>query len=382
MKAGGLGMSGKSSDRYALVMAGGSGQRFWPKSRKNRPKQLLSILGEKTMLEQTLERIAPLCPPENILIVTNAEYEEPVRVLAEGIPGENIIGEPFGRDTSACVGLSAAWVRARNPEGLIGVVSADHVIHDVDQFRACFDDIFDLVARRDCLMTIGVTPEFPATGYGYIQVGEVIENPTGETVFHEVQRFHEKPCEEEARRYLASGEFLWNAGTFAWSCGAIWDAMASHTPELAAASSRMQPFLEKGTAPEELYPVLRREYEQLAKRPVDKAIMQQAGNVVVARARFDWDDVGAFPSLEKHFPLDDHGNLIRDAVFEQVDCRDCIVLGDAGDAEKILIGGIGLEGMMIVRTPDALLICPKNKAQDIKHLVEKIGKNRELESWT
>ncbi|MDD8050636.1 MAG: mannose-1-phosphate guanylyltransferase [Verrucomicrobiota bacterium] len=375
-------MSGQNAHGYALVMAGGSGLRFWPKSRRSRPKQLLRITGGQTMIEQTLDRISPLFAPEHILIVTNAEYADAVRELCPAVPSENVIGEPFGRDTWACVGLAAAWVRARDPEGVIGVVSADHVIHNRDGFAACFHDILALVAQRNCLMTIGVTPEHPATGYGYIQIGDQLTSTPGQTRFHEVLRFHEKPTQSEAEGYLASGDFLWNAGTFAWSCASIWAAMEAHTPELFQAAVRFEHAFAAGASQDALDEVLKEEYGRLDKRPVDKAIMQPANNVVMARADFDWDDVGAFPSLDKHFPHDEQGNLVQDVIFAQVDCKDCIVLGESSETDPLLIGGIGLEGMMIVRTPDAILVCPKDRAQDIKKLADQIGRKPGLARWT
>ena len=356
-------------NRYIIIMAGGKGERFWPVSRQATPKQLITLLGDRSFLQQAADRVLPLAPVENILIITNALQAPAVRKQLPNIPRENIIGEPCGRDTCAAVTLGAALVAARNPEAVMAVLPADHVIPDESRFQQVLSDALDLAAQREVIVTIGIKPTEPATGYGYIHTGAPLDLDPAKfkTPFFQALRFVEKPSYEKAIAYLESGEYRWNAGMFVWSCRTIIRGLAAHQPEMATACERWQ----KTLTPLAIQRVLAGEYPAIKKISIDFALLEKADNVVVADGSFGWDDLGAWTALARHLNPDTEGNCaVADLI--QVDSERNIVF----DGRKKKGGPIALVGMhdtVVVQTDDALLVGDLKQAQKIKDLVAKLA---------
>lgn len=356
------------SKQYLVIMAGGRGERFWPKSRLRRPKHLLPIVGDKPMLAQTVERLEGLLPKENIVIITNREQRDAVLEVCPDIPPGNIVAEPVGRDTAAAVGLATILVKQRDADAILGILPADHVIHDTAGFQEVLRCAFAAAERREVLVTIGIEPHEPATGYGYVQRGDLLEEVDGKPVYG-VQRFVEKPDRQTAEEYLKSGDYFWNAGMFVWSVAAIERAFSKHAPELQEGLQLLEAGLREG---EELENLLESVYPKLQKISIDYAVMEKAGNLAMLTASFDWDDVGSWPAAARHFEADADGNVARgEVVLEK--SRGNIVFS-SGDH---LVAALGVEDLIIIHTGDATLICRKDQAQDIKKVVTKVAEKAE-----
>jgi mannose-1-phosphate guanylyltransferase len=363
-------MSGMNhKNRYIIIMAGGKGERFWPVSRQAAPKQLITLLGGRSFLQQAVDRVRALAPLGNILIITNAVQAAAVRKQLPEIPRENIIGEPCGRDTCAAVTLGAALAAARNPDAVLAVLPADHVIPEEVRFQHILSDALDLAAQREVIVTIGIKPAEPATGYGYIQIGAPLDAGPARfhTAFFHARRFVEKPAHEKAVEYLASGEYRWNAGMFVWSCQTFTRGLAAHQPEMAAACERWR----KTLTPRAINKVLAAEYPAIKKISIDFALMEKAANVVVADGAFAWDDLGAWTALARHLAPDAQGNCaVADLV--QVDSERNIIF-DARKKNRTPVALVGVREMVIVQTDDALLVADLKQAQKIKELVAKLA---------
>ena len=292
---------------YAVIMAGGRGERFWPLGTSRRPKQFLTLVGEEPLLVQSVRRLDGLIPPERLLIVTSEALVDETRRLAAGVPPGNVFGEPFGRDTAAAIATGAAMVRARDPRGVLAILTADQVIGDLPLFHSTLRESLRLAAERDVLLTIGIPPRSPSTAYGYIDAGDRIESRDG-IAFHAVRRFVEKPDRPTAERYVAEGHFYWNSGMFIWSLDALDRALRRHAPALADLTARLAP--EAAAAGPAFAAAVRAEYERLPKISIDYALMEKADNIVMARGPFAWDDVGSLPALANHFAPDADGNIV------------------------------------------------------------------------
>lgn len=357
------------SSRYVVIMAGGRGERFWPQSRQQKPKHLLPIVGDKPMLAQTVERLKGFVPEKNVLIITNREQLEAVRGICPSLPIENIVAEPVGRDTAAAVGLAMVLVKDRDPAAAFAMLPADHVIHDVQAFQETLEKAFVFAEENDKLLTIGIPPTYPATGFGYIQKGEELVKVQGETVY-DVRRFVEKPDQQTAEDYLASKDYFWNAGMFVWKGEVIEKAFADYTPGLHHGLLKLSRALAEK---QDLDDLLGELYPDLDKISIDYAIMEKSPEVATLQAGFDWDDVGAWPAVSSHYPADKAGNVIKGTGIVQ-EGRNNLIFSEGDHA----VTAIGVEDLIIVHTPDATLICPKNKAQEIKKLVQELGKSEEL----
>jgi mannose-1-phosphate guanylyltransferase len=353
-----------SKQRYVIIMAGGKGERFWPQSRLSRPKHLLPIVGDKPMLTQTVERLEGMIPAEQVMIITNAEQRDAVLEICPMLPPENVIAEPVGRDTAAAVGLATVLVQQRAPEAAFAMLPADHVVHDIAGFQRTLESAFSAAEQDDALVTVGIKPEYPATGYGYIQRGEAVAEAAGADVYA-VSAFKEKPDSATAVAYLKSGDYYWNAGMFFWRVPVIAAEFADHTPGLWQALGAIRKGLEAGDA---LDGLLAQHYPQLEKISIDYAIMVKASTVRVIESGFDWDDVGEWPAVARHFPHDDNDNVCRGEV-ELHDCSGNIVISN--DAHVVAL--VGVKDLIVVRTGDATLVCPKDRAQDIKALVKQLS---------
>src|ERR1041385_7283409 len=272
-----------TKDRFVIIMAGGRGERFWPVSRERTPKQLIKLLGGRSFLQQAVDRVLPLVPIKNVLIITNEAQAPEVRKQLPKLPKDNVIAEPVGRDTCAAVTLGAALVGARSTTGVMAVLPADHLIPEEKKFQHVLGDAFDLASRGQAIVTIGIKPTEPATGYGYIRVGEPLPAPEGvkryKTVFHRAEQFVEKPFFEKAVGYVNSGLYRWNAGMFIWSFVTITEGLQKHQPEMFEACQR---WFKVANQPAKLAKVLRKEYPVLKKVSIDYALMEHAHNVIVA----------------------------------------------------------------------------------------------------
>ncbi len=288
-------MQTNDKDRFVIIMAGGRGERFWPLSREKMPKQLLTLLGKRSFLQQAVDRVLPLVPMKNIFIITNAAQAAEVRKQLPKLPKANVVAEPVGRDTCAAVTLGAALVGARSTTGVMAVLPADHVIPEEKKFQQVLGDAFDLAAQGQAIVTIGIKPNEPATGYGYIQTGNVLPTPSGakktKTTFFKAERFVEKPHYDKALEYVNSGQYRWNAGMFVWSFITVTNGLEKHQPEMFAACQR---WFKVANNPAKLAKVLAKEYPTIKKVSIDYALMEKAQNVVVADGAFEWDDLGAW----------------------------------------------------------------------------------------
>ena len=348
-----------SGPLYALILAGGSGERFWPLSRKARPKQLLSLLSEETLLQATLRRLEGLVPNENVVVLTNVEQETAVRQLLPQLAKENIVAEPAKRDTAAAIALGVGWVAARARHATMIVLPADHLIHDTAGFHRTLRAAAEAAIATRELVTIGIKPSWACPGFGYIEQGAPIaSNKPGEPQVYEVERFREKPSAELAETFLQQGNFRWNAGMFIWAIPAILGAFERHAPALAEFVGRLH-------GGHDFETLLRDVFPKLPKISIDYAILEKARRVLVVEAAFDWDDVGSWPAVAKYLPTDGAGNASNTAVHA-FEAGNNIVFSDGG---KRLVALMGVSDLIVVQTPDALLVCNRHEAERIKQLV-------------
>ena len=365
------------NDRFVIIMAGGRGERFWPLSREKMPKQLLTLLGKRSFLQSAVDRVLPLVPLKNIFIITNEAQAAAVRKQLPKLPKDNVVAEPVGRDTCAAVTLGAALVGARSTTGVMAVLPADHVIPEEKKFQQVLSDAFDLAAQGQAIVTIGIKPNEPATGYGYIQTGNELPTPAGakklKTIFYKAERFVEKPNFETALEYVNSGQYRWNAGMFVWSFITVTNALEKHQPEMFAACQR---WFKVAANPAKLAKILAKEYPEIKKVSIDYALMEKAQNVVVADGAFEWDDLGAWPALARHLKPDAEGNCaVGD--FIHVDAARNLIF-DARTKNRTPIAIVGLRDSILVQTDDAVLLAHKSQAQKIKELVKKLGAEARL----
>jgi mannose-1-phosphate guanylyltransferase len=367
-------------DRFVIIMAGGRGERFWPVSREKTPKQLITLIGGRSFLQQAVDRVTPVVPIENVYIITNEVQADTVRKQLPKLPKGNVVAEPVGRDTCAAVTLGAAIVGARSTTGVMAVLPADHVIPDDKKFQQVLSDCFDLASRGQAIVTIGIKPTEPATGYGYIHMGEQLPPPTGlkpyKTPFHRVLRFVEKPHYDKAVEYVESGNYRWNAGMFIWSFVTITEGLQKHQPEMAEACHRW--FKVAGTP--RLAKVLAKEYPDIKKISIDFALLEHAQNVVAAAGDFEWDDLGSWTALGRHLKPDAAGNCAV-ADFIHVDAERNIVF-DARTKNRTPIAIVGLRDSILVQTDDATLVAHKSQAQKIKELVKRLADDKKYKKLT
>jgi mannose-1-phosphate guanylyltransferase len=346
------------AERYAVIMAGGRGERFWPLSTSKCPKQLLALVGDKALIAQAVDRLSGLIPPENVFVVTNADLVEATQQAAPMLPAENIVGEPIGRDTAAAVACGGALVAARDPKGVFSILTADQVMGDLDVFKATLKGGMDLAEQNEILVTIGIQPTFPSTGFGYIESGDEFGSADG-VQYKQAVRFVEKPDEKTAQTYLDTGRFFWNSGMFIWSVPTLDKAFAAHCPEMKLLMDELTEYAARG----EIIQGMDKTYPSLDKISVDYALMEKADNIVMACGTFTWDDVGSWPALEGHFAQDDRGNTLI-GECEQIDSKNNIIY-----SKDRVTAVIGAEDLIVVQAEGVTLVCPKDRAQDIKQMV-------------
>ena len=348
------------SNAFAVIMAGGSGTRFWPASRGSRPKQLLPLAGgDEPLVTATVRRIVPLIPPDRIYVVTSEKLAASTRAALPEVPQDNVLCEPVGRNTAPCVGWAAAHVRRRDPKGVIAVLPADHHIADEQGYVEVLRRALSAAEGGD-VVTVGITPSRPETGYGYIETGEEIAEGV-----HRARRFVEKPNRQRAEQFLAAGCFLWNSGMFFFRADVILSAIAKHLPGL---SEALDAFDEAATRGEE-DAVVRERYAGLPSVSIDHGVMEKAERVAVVPGSFGWSDLGSWMSAWELSPRDPLGNAVRGEVVT-VDARGCYVSAPAGK----LVALVGVRDLVVVDTEDALLVVPKEYAQDVRDVVEELKK--------
>ncbi|MCB2190686.1 MAG: mannose-1-phosphate guanylyltransferase [Deltaproteobacteria bacterium] len=348
---------------YAVIMAGGSGTRFWPASRQKRPKQLLTLTGERSLLQQTVDRLGPLAPPERVLVVTGSMHTDEVLEQLPELPPENILSEPMGRNTAAACGLAAAWVARRDPGAVCLVLPADHLIIDEALFLSTLGRAAELAAEQKVLVTLGLTPRFPATGFGYIETGEVADPQP--PVISQVAAFHEKPDLATAEEYLESGRHLWNSGMFAWRAEVLLNELDKHLPELSRGLAELSPSLCGPGQDESLECV----YPDLPSISVDHGVLEKSSCLRVVKADFGWSDVGSWEAMSELWELDHHGNACREGK-EQIHAVDSH--GNLVSADGRLAALLGVKDLVVVVTDDVVLVAPRSKCQDVGRLLDEL----------
>ncbi len=353
-------------NNYAIIMAGGVGSRFWPWSRNSRPKQFLDILGTgKSMLEQTFSRLEPVCPVENLLIVTNEQYGEEILRLLPGLPAENILTEPVMRNTAPCIAYGAYKIQKKNPLARILVAPADHLILKEELFHRVVEGGFAYATDRNTLLTIGIRPHRPETGYGYIKaVEQKTLKSTADFSLHPVERFTEKPQLETAKRFLSEGGYYWNSGMFIWTVSSILKAFDAYLPEMNQLFIRHLEKIDTPAEPQAIKDI----YESCPSVSIDYGIMEKADNVSVICTDMGWSDVGTWGSLYEHSHLDDHRNAVRAEQVILDDSHGCIIRVPGHKAAVIQ----GLKDYIVVDEDNALLICKKQDEQKIRDYVKRV----------
>ncbi len=355
----------------AVIMAGGVGERFWPKSRRRHPKQLLDLTGRGSMIALTVDRLQGLCEPSEIYVITNVEQRGAIVSELDGrVPADNVIGEPQGQNTAPCIGLAALLLRRDHGDKAMVVLPADHLVEPTDEFQDHLRRAADYVEANGGLLTFGVTPTRPETGYGYIKTGDTVDSKDGRTILH-AEAFLEKPDAETAATFLASGEHLWNSGMFAWRVDTILDEIATHLPELDAVLSRIESAL--GTRP--LDDVLQLHYPDAPSISIDYGVMEKSSHVVVMRADFKWNDVGSWEFMRDINAADSDGNVtVGDHVL--IDAK-----GNTVVSRDKLVAILGVDDLVVVDGGDTLLVCHRDRVQDVKQVVQAL-RDRSHDSLT
>lgn len=342
--------------RYAVIMAGGQGTRLWPAARRETPKQLQRLIYEEPLIAVTVNRLAAGFDRDHILVVTAQRYADPIRAHLPDIPPDNVMSEPFGRNTAAAIAMTAFRIAREDPEGMLAVFPADHVILHPDILLRAVDFGMELARDHD-VVDIGVPPGHAETGYGYIELGEVITSHDGLDA-HRVKRFVEKPSLERAQEYLQAGNYMWNSGMFVWQARRFLDQLHTHLPQTYEA---LDAAFRDGSRP-----ALQQAYEGIQDISVDYAIMENVSDVVAIPADFGWRDIGDWNALYELMDHDDNGNA-SEGTAVMLDTRDSGFL-----APHKLVAAIGIEDLIVVDTPDVLLLVRRDRAQDVKKILDEL----------
>ena len=355
---------------HAIIMAGGSGTRFWPASRRLRPKQLLALSGEQTMLQGTMTRLGDLVPPERQMILTNRDLVRAVAKQLPNLPAENVVGEPCKRDTAPCIGLAAALVQHRDPDAIMAVMPSDHVIRSNEQFQSGLAAAEQLIIEAPTrIVTFGIRPTYPAESFGYIQRGGSIQAPasnrsSASIAAFEVQSFREKPDRSTAQKYLDSGTYYWNSGIFVWRASTILDALKTNVPEM---FEHLQCIAE-AIGSDQYESVLEREFTAIDGTSIDYAVMEGYRNVVTIEAPFSWDDLGSWQSLSRLNEPDNDQNTVVGKHLS-IDSSGCIIVSESDHT----IATIDVQDLIVVQTKDATLVAPKHAEERVREIVQRLG---------
>jgi mannose-1-phosphate guanylyltransferase len=347
---------------YAVIMAGGIGARFWPRSKKKSPKQLLKIVGENTMIQETVKRINGLVPKENILIVTNEIQKPGIMEQLPEIPVENIIVEPFGRNTAACIGLASIIIQKRSPDAITFVMPADHIIKDNEKFLETLKTAAKFSSEKNALVTIGIQPTRPETGYGYIQIDE----DSGKNNVYKVLTFAEKPNYATAVNFMKSGDFFWNSGMFIWKIDTILNEISNLMPDLFEGLIQIKEQINNPDFPNKLTEI----YGHLKSISIDYGIMEKSDKVYLVKGIFSWSDVGSWEAVYELSNKDADGNVKVGTVYTDMALDSYIYSPDK------LTAVIGLDNVIVINCNNALLICKRDKAQDVKNVIDYLKLNK------
>lgn len=354
---------------YAVIMAGGIGTRFWPRSRYELPKQFLTILGNQTLIQATFDRLHKIIPRQQIFVVTTGTQSQQVRTQLPLLPAENLIVEPKGKNTAPCIGLAAIMLKRIDPEAVMVVLPSDHRIQREEQFYAVLKAAEQFALKNDSLITLGIRPTYASTGYGYIQLNGQADEIDGLPIF-KVKTFAEKPDATTAQRFIDSGDFLWNSGMFIWRVNAILRAIEELLPELYDGLMEIEKHWGKPSQNE----VIKKVFCQIKSISIDYGVMEQSKNVYVLKGDFDWNDVGSWEEVYKISDKDENGNVLIGNHFTK-DSQRCYI-----DSPHRFIATVGVDDLIIVDAGDALLICRRDRAQQVKDLVEAM-KRKNLEQY-
>lgn len=344
----------------AYIMAGGSGERFWPLSTPERPKQLLKLFSDKSMIRETVDRILPLIPAEMIFIGTNIKQAKAILEELPMLSEENIVIEPSFKDTAAAIGYGALYIKNKVKDACMVVLASDHLIKNSDNFRQTIQMAAEEAINNKTIVTLGIKPGFAETGYGYI---EIVESIKLENVYP-VERFWEKPNKERAEEYVASGNFLWNSGMFIFNVDTILEEIERYMPRHYLILEEINQEIMKGYNKEELCTRTAVSFEKFQKTSIDFGIMERSIKIKVIPSDFGWNDIGSFNALMDVFEPDDQGNVVRNSRLRGIDCKDNVIITDSYD-----VGAIGVSHLVIVQTNGKLLVCNKDRAQEIKKIL-------------
>jgi mannose-1-phosphate guanylyltransferase len=347
---------------YAVIMAGGIGSRFWPRSKERSPKQLLQIFGENTMIQDTVHRLNGIVDKEDIYVVTNKLQKPEIVNQLTDVPAENIIEEPFGRNTAACIGLAAVIIQNKDPEAVMMVLPADHVIKDIDEYHKTLKSAAEFAYHEKGLLTIGIVPTRPETGYGYIQVDD---NSVKDNIF-KVLTFAEKPNYATAVRFLESGDFLWNSGMFIWRADVILDEMRMYLPDLYAGLQVIKSSLSR----DDFDKVLHNVYGQIKNISIDYGVMEKSQRVFLTKGSFSWSDVGSWEEVYQLTDKDENGNAVKGNVF--YDKTSDSYIYSPGKFTAV----VGADNLIVINTDEALLIVRRDQCQDVKKVVDYLKINK------
>lgn len=358
---------------YAVIMAGGSGTRFWPKSTQKLPKQFLSLFGKGTMIQNTAQRIEPLIPQEQVLVVTNEKYVDIVKEQLPKVPHANIVGEPVAKNTAPCVAIAAEMLYKNDPEAVMVVLPADHQIQDPEKFNTYLKAAIKKAESGHSLVTIGINPGRPETGYGYIHANNTIQEDFNSKPVHPVRGFKEKPDKETAQKFLEAGEYYWNSGMFIWKAKTILDEFESHLPEM---------YEQVKSAGKNLYgedheAAINQFYRSCESVSIDYGIMEHATNVFVVPGEFGWNDVGSWTAVYELGEKNASGNVIKAKNVTSSKAEKNLIYSNSGK----MISVVGLDGVAVVETEDAILVCKLDKAQNVKEIVQQLKDREEFQKY-
>ena len=341
-----------------VIMAGGKGERFWPLSRINRPKQLINFVGKETLLQESINRIKPMVKGNNILIATTEELVQPIKKYISNFPKENIITEPVGRNTAPCLAMANVYAEQFDSDPTIVVLTSDHLIWDKNRFREAVKSAVKKAEEEECLVTFGMIVERPETGFGYIEREKKVNGNYPVSIYR-VKKFIEKPSSKKAKEYMSSGRYFWNSGIFVWKSSSLKNAFKKFSPEIYDFMRRLSKYIGKKNEKT----MLRKMFYELPSISIDYAVMEKADNVYVVEGDFGWDDIGAWTALKRIYQPDEDGNVFIGDVVD-IDSKNVTIFSN-----NAIVATLGVKDLVIVSTKDAVLVCPKNRCQDIKMIV-------------